>query len=144
MRLHRFAFVSGLAMTMDIGIMSTLVWHGTSTFLSSIVGASVGICFVFMVSQRKIFVHDGRFLILKFCAYYLFQSLLVLVAAAWIQEASTILVETGWLPLLFSAPTPSTYTVLASLLAKGMIAPFTLYSNFLFMGWLLERRISLL
>ncbi|CAK0743276.1 GtrA-like protein [uncultured Gammaproteobacteria bacterium] len=146
MRVHRFAIISGCGALIDSGVLATLVWRGGPIFWSSIIGASIGITFSFVFSQGLIFIHQHRFMWAKFLGYCVFQSLLIPVASVLVQVLAITLDNSGWLTLLLGGLLPGTLLELAfaSVVAKGLCMPITLYINYLFMGWLLERQITFL
>lgn len=140
-RVHRFAMVSGLGWCMDLLIMSTLVWGGVQTFGANIVSAGLAITFVFLVSQKRIFLHDGHLIGRRFFYYCLWQLVAVPLASLLIAELVPLIGRSPILPLTHML-LPGKEKVLLSVLSKGMVTPVTLYANYLFMTWLLERRLS--
>lgn len=145
MRLHRFAIISGLGWLIDLSVMTLLVSAGVSVFLANLTSAGLAISFVFFAAQNRVFIDNGRFLFAKFAAYFLYQAIAVPVASALIQKLALVLLAAApdGLFALFHIPDGQRLTVV-SVAAKMAITPLTLYSNFLFMGWLVERRVSLL
>lgn len=145
MRIHRFAVISGLGLILDVSVLATLAWQGLPTFWANLIGSMVGLTFCFAISQRRIFIHDRRFLTAKFITYCLFQSALVPAASAFVHEVAGLLDGLSWLALLpVDGPGSPSRHALVSVMAKGLGVPITLYCNFLFMGWLFERRLSFL
>jgi len=143
-KLHKFAAISGIGWTIDISVMTVLVWLGQITFVANLAGAFLAITFVFVVSQRRIFVHDGHFLGRKFIQYCLWHSVAVPLASLAIHLLAAALEHSGGQDIWINAGMASVmpWRVAVSILAKGLVTPATLYANFLFMGWLLERRLS--
>ncbi|MDZ5650610.1 GtrA family protein [Nitrospirillum sp. BR 11828] len=139
-RLYRFALISGAGWAMDMATMTSLVWLKVPTFPANLIGASLALTFVFFVSQRHIFVHDGHLLGRQFLYYCLWQVAAVSVASLVISFIASMLMMVDW-PVSASWLPP--HAVVASVLAKVIVTPLTLYSNFLFMTWLLERRFVL-
>lgn len=145
MRLHRFTVISGIGWLLDLGVMSGLVAAETPVFLANLASASLAITFVFFVAQKRIFVNENGFLFRKFAAYFLFQALAVPLASLAIHALAGALGTVGladWAPFIGLIPSGAARSVAVSLLAKGLVTPATLYINFVFMGWLLERRLS--
>ncbi|MEE3624777.1 GtrA family protein [Nitrospirillum sp. BR 11752] len=137
LRVHRFALVSGVGWCIDLGMMSGLVALCIPTFFANLVGASLAISFVFLVSQRRIFIHDGHVLGRQFLYYCLWQAAAVPLASLAIASLAPLIEATGLLQLL-----PIHGRVIAPVIAKALVTPVTLYSNYLFMSWLLERRLA--
>lgn len=145
LRLHRFTIISGIGWLLDLSVMSLLVWAGLEVFAANLIGATLAITFVFFAAQNRIFINEGGFLYGKFAAYALFQSMAVPLASLAIHALNGVLVASGWVEAGVLAVMPSLLAmvpVATAILAKGLVTPATLYGNFVFMGWLLERRLS--
>ncbi|MBB4199231.1 hypothetical protein CCR94_20990 [Rhodoblastus sphagnicola] len=145
MRLHRFAIISGLGWLIDMLVMTLLVSGGVSVFIANLTSAGLAISFVFFAAQNRVFIDNGRFLFAKFAAYFLYQAVAVPLASIVIQKLAFVLLAAAPADLfaLLHLHDGQKLTF-ASLAAKVAVTPLTLYSNFLFMGWLVERRVSLL
>lgn len=145
MRLHRFAIISGLGWLIDLSVMTLLVAAGVSIFVANLISAGIAITFVFFAAQNRIFAGIGGFLYAKFAIYLFYQALAVPLASGLIHELAHFFLSAGLGDLypvsLLALPIR---TALVSIVAKVIVTPLTLYSNFVFMGWLVERRISLL
>lgn len=125
--------------------MTSLTALGTSVFIANCLSAATAVSFVFLIAQRHTFAHDGSWIAGKFAAYALYNAGAILLASM----AIAVLAHHVFEPILaFAFPvdlvTEKVRWVLAaaSLAAKIMVTPLTLYANFLFMGWLLEGRAS--
>lgn len=129
---------------MDLSLMALLVDLGLPVFWANMLGATVAITFVFSVAQRRIFVSDGHVLLPKFAVYFLYQSMVIPLASLGIHALAALLegANVGAYPPFDLLPSDAARQAAVSVLAKGLATPATLYSNFLFMGWLLERRLS--
>lgn len=145
MRIHRFTIISGIGWIIDMTVMASLVGFGAWVFLANLVGATLALTFVFFVAQNRVFVSDGGFAYRKFAAYSLFQMMAVPLASLAIHGLTDSLLSLGlnnWSLLATLVPAEQLRLVIISVFAKGIVTPLTLYSNFVFMGWLLERRVS--
>jgi hypothetical protein len=141
MRIHRFTIISGIGWLLDLSTMGALVHGGLSVFLANLIGATLGITFVFFAAQNRIFVNEGGFLYRKLGTYVLFQSLAVPAASLAIHVLRDAL-HVALPPFTALDLAPEMQTLVIALAAKVLVTPATLYGNFLFMGWLLERRLS--
>jgi putative flippase GtrA len=142
-RLSVFTLISGGGWLLDIGVMLSLVATGLAPFSANLLGALCGVSFVFVLAQRRVFTQDGaggvRWRL--FGPYLLWQGVAIPTASLLISAAAVALAAPAtWaeaaLPLAPSA------AVIAAGVAKVAVTPLTLYANFLFSGWLMERRVS--
>lgn len=145
-RIHGFVLISGMGWLLDLAIMTSLTAAGMPVFLANCVSAGIAVSFVFLIAQRRTFVHDGSWIIGKFAAYALYNAIAILLASL----AIAALAHTVFEPILATFASvvslvvdPNWRLALASILAKVAVTPLTLYANFLFMGWLLEGKASL-
>lgn len=94
------------------------------------VGAALAVTFVYITAQRKVFrlarVNLSRWI--RFLSYVLYQVIAILIASLLIAAAAFAL------HLLFL----DLDRTVAAAIAKIAVTPLTMYSNFLFMGWLIE------
>lgn len=144
-RLYRFALISGAGWLLDLTVLTLLVHMGVTTFAANMVSAALALTFVFVVAQRKTFTHSGSLIFGKFACYALFNAAAVFLASVLIDVLARWLLGPATALLAASQPWMSGFVslrVVASLTAKIAVTPLTLYSNFLFMGWLLEGRAS--
>ena len=129
-----FALVSGIGVTLDF----ICVWAGISIFalspfISNCIGGAAGITFVFFTSSRKVFVNNGRLILVKFTAYLLYSAVLILCVSYIIQKFAfngSIIKINDFLNLSFTHP---------ALIVKFIITPFTLLVNFAVARWLIEK-----
>jgi len=133
-RLSHFTVLSGIGWCIDFGLMLLLVSNELPVFASNAVGAVAATIFVYITAQRHVFKLAENRLggSTRFMAYAGYQAIVILIASFLIDAAAGILAETS----LVDDPT------LAAAVAKISVTPLTLYSNFLFMGWLVEGRLS--
>ena len=118
-RLAGFGVVSLVGWALDFAIFATLVLVGLSPFFSNLVGATVGVTFVYFVSARKIFVYQGQFLYWKFAVYLAYQACAITLAS-WAIGALTL------------------HTPLPAIASKTVVTPLTFGANFLFMSFLMR------
>lgn len=145
MRIHLFTLVSGLGWLIDFGLMSMLSAAGAPIFWSNVVGASCAVIFVFFVAKYKVFKGERRFFSSQLAIYISYQVIVILIASFLISLIANIIVmnvlDTDH--LIENIISKNSIRLFAPPMAKIVVTPITLYSNFLFMGWLLERRIVL-
>ncbi len=133
-RLSRFTILSGIGWMIDVSLTLGLVSAGLAVVFANAIGATAAVTFVYITAQRHVFrLNPGRLSASeRFGAYVLYQVVAITVASVLIGAVAWILA--GVLAEL--SPT------LIAAIAKIVITPLTLYSNFLFMGWLLEGRLA--
>lgn len=145
-RLFKFAIVSGIGWLIDVSLTLSLAGMGVAVFFANWVGALCAVSYVFVVSQYKIFSGQSGFKVHLFTAYLIYQILAISVASALVALVAVAALPVGdWLSANVMALINQTAfdpRVVATAIAKVAVTPLTLYSNFIFMGWLLERRIS--
>lgn len=139
-RLSYFTLISGGGWILDVVVLIVLVTLGANYFVANMVSATFGVTFVFTLAQRHVFASGREGLQWRlFLPYLCWQVIAISVAslliAALAQSLFTHIAE------LQIADPPSPDTISAAL-AKILVTPLTLYANFLFSGWLMERRIS--
>lgn len=114
-------------------------------FVSNCISAATAVSFVFLVAQRRTFVHDGSRLFGKFIAYGFYNVVAIVLAsfavAGLTHHVFDPIVLAGSNLLMQSAGTDE-QLALASVFAKLTVTPFTLYANYLFMSRLMEGRTS--
>jgi hypothetical protein len=145
MRIHLFTVISGIGWLIDLATMAALVDHGTSPFWANMAGASVAIVFVFFTAQKHLFINADGLIGRKFVYYLIYQSAAVPLASLVIHLLAAAFTSVGFqdLPQLIALlPNPEMRMVAVPIVAKGLVTPATLYGNFIFMGVLLERRLS--
>ena len=112
MRFLGFAVISGIGWLLDFGVFWGIVRAGLDPFQANLISAGLAVTFVYFASVRRLFIYEGRFLLLKFLFYVVYQ-----VAAI---AAASLLIAT-------IAPR------LGAMLAKVAVTPLTLLTNFAFM-----------
>jgi len=147
-RLSRFTVISGIGWTLDFTVTLCAVWAGAAVMTANGIGALCGVSFVFFAAQRQVFrrMRGGQ---LRLLASYLCYQAVAILAASWLigvaadalmpAAAALSSLAGDWLAPDLLPPT----RVSAAAVAKALVTPLTLYSNFLFMGWLLEGKVSL-
>jgi putative flippase GtrA len=107
---------------------------GLAVAPANMIGAAVAVSFVYVTAQRHIFRRKpGRLTALqRGLAYGVYQALAIAAASALI----------GMLAWTLQAMVPGVAMPVVAGLSKIAITPLTLYSNFVFMGWLLEGRVA--
>jgi putative flippase GtrA len=143
-RLPKFAIVSGAGWCLDIIIFLTLVQLRVHVFLANMIGAALAVTFVFVVSQRSIFIVRRKRIIWAFIAYLGWHAVMITLASlaiAWLSAAISSC--SGWVPAL-AVPLCATVSAhwLAAASAKCLVTPLTLYANFVFSSWIIEARAS--
>jgi len=133
-RLSHFTVLSGIGWCIDFGLMLLLVWNEVPVFLSNVVGAVAATIFVYLTAQRHVFKLAENRLggPTRFMAYAGYQAIVIAIASFLIDAVAGMMAESA----LIGDPR------LAAAMAKISITPLTMYSNFLFMGWLVEGRLS--
>ena len=124
----RFLVLSGMGWLCDFATFTLLVkLFGVSGFVSNFVSSYVGVTFVWFTSLNTVFGRTGdsrgRFLF----TYWGFQFVSILAYSQllhWVIDSLFFVGLSGWLGNN------------SGLVAKVIITPFNLISNFLFMRWL--------
>jgi len=142
-RLPGFAVISRFGWLLDLGVMIGLVGSGTGPFWANLAGATCGVGFVFVLSQRRIFTEIGggrvRWRPLLPCLFW--HSVAIPSASALVALAAQL---AAWPAAVAAAQLPGLFTpeVLAAGAGKIAVTPLTLYANFLVSGWFFDRRVS--
>ena len=142
-RLSKFTLISGCGWLLDVLTLLSLVAMGASFFAANLVGALVGVSLVFLFAQRRVFnaTHAGKIRWRLFLPYLAWQAVAILLASALVDLVAILLTPAASALAAWSASAIPA-AVIAAGLAKIIVTPLTLYANFLFFGWLAERRIS--
>ena len=123
-KLFGFTIFSGLGFAIDFGIFSILIYLNISVFISNIVAGFFAVSFVYFTSARHIFDHHNKFLLLKFIIYIIFN-----------------IFRVYFLSLIIVFLTVS--LELAPIFPKILVLPVSLYTNFLFMNFLMTNKLKL-
>lgn len=131
-RLSRFTLLSGIGWTIDVGLTLGLVTIGLPVAIANAVGAATAVSFVYATALRHVFQsRPSRFPGFgRFARYLVYQVFAIAAASALIGALAE------GLSLVFVAAT-ATQSAAA---AKVVVTPLTLYSNYVFMSWLVEGR----
>lgn len=125
-QLISFVFVSGIGWLIDFGTYITLLKvFNFSPFSSNLISAALAITFVFFVSVYKIFLTNGFFVLSAFMIYLIYQAISIWFFSYVIKLLSYLITYYQTYGL-FEAP----------LIAKIIVTPFTLVTNYLFMRFL--------
>ena len=142
-RVHGFALLSGLGWLIDFAVFNALAWSGVPLFGANCVGAVCGVSFVFVTARRFIFRDVDRPLAQAVAMYAAWNGLAIIAASwavAWVAGLIAPLVAWGvdlvGLPMAPAALVPPA--------AKIAVTPVTMYLNYVAMGAIVERRLSLL
>ena len=144
-RIGYFTIISGIGWLIDFFIFTVSIKVGLTAAYANLFSASVAVIFVFVTSRQWIFRHHAgslRSVIVKYVLWNLFAVSL----ASW---------GVGTVHGLFSSSvfdflefvrsnffqTPITVATLSAIAAKVFITPFTMYSNFVVLGYILEKRV---
>lgn len=117
-----FSLTSGIGWLVDVSLFTWLVFLKISPFYANLISAGIAVSYVFFVSTRHIFIRDQRYMVGKFLGYLVYHIVAVFLASAAIQ---------GLYGILEVHP----------LICKIIVTPFTLYINYIFMAFLLEKRL---
>jgi hypothetical protein len=115
-----FAVLSGVGLTIDLGVFSALVHYGLRPGYANLVSATLAVTFVYFSSAKRIFRYSGRFLLPLFLLYVAYQLTAVLAASIAVDR----LVLAGFKPII----------------TKFMILPVTFTANYLFISFILKAK----
>lgn len=139
-----FLVVSGIGWLMDITLMTALVASGVAVVTANMISAAIAVSFVFLVSQKKIFFKTGTSLKLEFGLYLIWHAVFITLASLAVGVLSTFIQGCG--PFAEVAPaaicTRLQAEPTAAAVAKILVTPVTVYLNFVFMSWLIEKKVS--
>ncbi len=123
-RLTGFGLCSAAGLTVDCGLFLVLTWHAfLAPEWANLLSASAAVTLVYVLSVRRVFAYQGRFLLARFLVYALYQ-VMAISLASWGVGA---LARLGLWPIA----------------AKLLILPFTFLCNFAAMHAITrQRRLS--
>lgn len=141
-RLNGFALLSGLGWLIDFSAFNLLTLAHVPVFAANLVGASLGVSFVFVTGRRFIF-RDTRTRLSHAIALYALWNLVAILAASFCVAAIAHLLGTeAARQLAARLPAIGPYwMVLVPPIAKMAFTPVTMYANFVVMGLIIERRL---
>ena len=123
-----FTVISGTGLLMSFGILWVGVrFFGLAPFVANAMGDTVAVSFVFIVSSRKAFYHDNKYMALRFVVWLLYNALMI-AAISYGVEAGAHVQALRSIPL-----------IPPHVCAKALIAPVSLYINFLFASLIIEK-----
>lgn len=132
-KIWKFVAVSGTGWIIDVGIYICLIRYMDSTPLyANVISAAVAVTFVFFVSVYKIFLKQrGRYVFVGLSIYLVYQAVSIFLFSYLIDGATQIFI---YHHLFLQGISP--------ILAKFIITPITLATNYFFMR-LLTAKIML-
>lgn len=113
-----FTTVSGLGLTLDVGLLLSLVHFGVSPGIANLFSATSAVVLVYFFATYKVFRYAGSFAIYRFFAYVIYQIVAILAASLAVNAL------TNWGSHV--------------LLSKALILPVTFSLNFLVLKYLAE------
>jgi putative flippase GtrA len=147
MRLSAFAALSGIGWLIDFTIFNVLVASNNSYLKSNIVSASVAVVFVFITARRFIFLNHVGSLKQAVTKYVVWNAFAIVFASYFIKSIASGLVYLGFNDTLIQlgafSSLPINRRLIISNIAKLLVTPLTMYANFIAMGYIFERRLSL-
>ena len=128
----KFVIISGTGWIMDFGIYSSLVAYAVfSPLYSNLISATIAITFVFFISIYKIFLKQRRFVLGGFFIYLIYQALSIFLFSYLIDMTSDFIM----IHYLLASN-------ISSILAKCIMTPVTLATNYLFMRFLIVKLLG--
>lgn len=131
--IQAFSFfgISGIGWLIDMSIYSILTYFNVYTILANIISSFTAVTFVYLISTKKVFVNinDSFNVKKKYIVYILYQVIIVLISSTIINLIAKDL--TGSNIELF--------VNYSKILAKIIVTPFTMVTNFMFMKFLVEK-----
>jgi putative flippase GtrA len=125
MKIFGFGLFSIVGLGGDYLLFTAFILAGLAPFPANLISAGTAVLFVFVVSVRHVFEDSPGNLFVKLALYVAYQ----IVAVALFSWAIAAVSEaTNFFPLF----------------VKIASTPFSFYLNFLFMGFVAERRLNLL
>lgn len=146
-RLGYFTALSAIGWCIDFAVFNCLVYSGLSDILSNLISATIAVTFVFITSRRWIFRNHVESLGPTVTKYVIWNIFAVIAASLLVRFFSVML---GSFPEVVFRETVGQLTglsisarMLSAITAKLLVTPFTMYANFVVMGYIIERRLSL-
>jgi len=147
MRVHRFAVISGIGWLLDVVVLLTIVSLGVKPMIANFVSSGLAVTFVFLASQKTLFMESNHFLVGKFLAYLGWTIVSVTISSALIAALSPlfarwlsfIVAHVGFLVRMLNEHMIGTLGVGA---AKVAVTPLTMYTNYVALSAIMEGRAS--
>lgn len=140
-----FTLISGTGWLIDFIIFCAAVELGLSAADANLISASIAVTFVFITSRQWIFRRHVGSLRSVISKYVLWNIFAVWLASLGIGAAHGLFAPRASDVLEFVqshfSQSPFTVQTLSGIAAKLFITPFTMYSNFVVLGYILERRV---
>ncbi len=145
-KLSTFTILSGIGWCIDFGVFNFLISQSMSYFASNLISATVAVTFVFITAHRWIFRNHVGGLWSVIGKYVLWNIVAIFAASFLLKQIATGLEGvdlSGALDLVraITGISASIQTLISNA-AKFLITPFTMYANFVAMGYIIERRFS--
>ena len=144
-RIGYFTLVSGIGWLIDFFIFGFSIKLGLTAAYANLVSASVAVVFVFVTSRQWIFRHHVGSLRSVFVKYVLWNIFAVSIASWGVGTIHGFFSSCAFDFLAFTQSnlfrTTITAQTLSAIAAKLFITPFTMYSNFVVLGYILEKRV---
>jgi putative flippase GtrA len=147
-RISSFTLLSGVGWCIDFLLFNCLVSIGHSYLTSNLISASVAVTFVFLTSRKWVFRnHVGSLKVATF-QYIIWNVFAITVASQFLGGIASVLesIDLRHVSQLIVWMTGEHLAErsLVSNLAKVLVTPFTMYANFVAIGYIIERRLSFL
>ena len=149
-KLPMFTVLSGIGWCIDFTIFNYLVSRSHPDFIANLVSASVAVTFVLFTSYRWIFRNHvgsfpvvlGKYVLWNVVAITAASYLLKLIAAGLATLDLDAIVAMAGAAVGRAIALPVPHHVLIANAAKILVTPFTMYANFVAIGYIIERRFS--
>ena len=146
-RLPRFALLSGIGWLLDFSIFNLLAYTGMPVFAANLVGASCGVLFVFATGRRFLFRDAATRLHHAILLYVAWNTVAILAASLLISVVAHVLnalqATEAVARVAASLPVAIDLRRLVPPAAKVAVTPLTMYANYLAMGLINDRRLTL-
>lgn len=146
-RISSFTLISGVGWCMDFSLFNYLVSVDYPYLVSNLVSALVAVAFVFLFSRKWVFRNHVGSLKAATLQYIVWSIVAIAVASQLLSVIASILEHRN---LSFVTELIAQISgkhldqrSLVSNMAKILITPFTMYANFVAVGYIIERRLCL-
>jgi putative flippase GtrA len=148
LRLSSFTILSGIGWCIDFAIFNYLVSLNYANLTANLISASVAVTFVLMTARRWIFRNQVGSLQAAVGRYVVWNIVAIAVASYLIKLIASGLDSLDLQAVIALSDAVLGHSVsrhaLVSNAAKILVTPFTMYANFVAMGYIIERRLSFL
>jgi putative flippase GtrA len=147
-RISSFTLLSGAGWCIDFSVFNYLVSIGYRYLTSNLMSASFAVAFVFLTSRKWVFRNHVGSLKVAILQYIIWNILAITVASQFLEGIASVLesIDLRHVSQLIVWMTGEHLAErsLVSNLAKVLVTPFTMYANFVAIGYIIERRLSFL